>query len=150
MSAKPRPAGAYQFLYRGQIACGVGASASDLASKPTAQCGLGFTILPYTVTEFGIMGPQAHRSYLSGYLSEDVVVLIAPKGTRHWDGHPIVLAGYTRMFETGHSLDYGVGFEKHINQDHSLQLEIRDYYTFANPIQHNVMLRAVWMLGVPD
>jgi hypothetical protein len=56
------------------------------------------------------------------------------------DGH----RRYSRLFETGHALDYGLAlalppFSK------SLRVELRDYWTFANPTQHNVVLRVGWM-----
>ena len=96
------------------------------------------------------MAPQANRSKLSAYLSNDFVLRIAPKSTEHWPGHPLVLGGYTRMFETGHAIDYGAGYEYHLSDSRSLQFELRDYYTFANPNQHNVFVRVVWIVGVPD
>lgn len=142
--------GAYGFLYRFQAACGLGSSVSELTAKPAGMCGVGATVLPYAVTEFGVMGPQAHHSSVSGYLSEDLVIPVAPSATRSWHGHPLGIFGYTRLFETGHALDYGVGYERHIDAFHSLQFELRDYYTFANPNMHNVFLRAVWTVGVLD
>ncbi|MGB7546683.1 MAG: hypothetical protein WBM14_02960 [Terracidiphilus sp.] len=54
------------------------------------------------------------------------------------------------MFETGHALDYGVAFAKPIDSSHSIQFEVRDYWTFANPSQHNVVCRLVWLVGSPD
>lgn len=98
------------------------------------------------------MGPQAHHSDVSGYLSEDLVLPIAPsaKWSASMKGDPIIIAGYTRMFETGHALDFGVGFEHHIDDSHSLQFELRDYLAFANPRQHNVVLRVGWVIGIPD
>ncbi len=123
-----------------------------MATKPTLGCGVGANPLIFIYTEVGVMGPQANRSNFSGYLSNDFVwpINLPGKTATHLSGHPIALVGYTRMFETGHALDYGIGFEHHVNKDHSLQFELRDYMTFANPTQHNVMFRAVWLLGVQD
>ena len=155
MPPKPpqEPSGAYGYLYRGSLGCGAGAAHSSLDQKPAIACGLGMTIFPMVVTEVGVMGPALNRVGFSVYFSEDATIPITlPKTfTRRVHGHPIVLAGYTRMFETGrNSFDYGVGFERHIDEQHTLQFEMRDYWTFATPQQHNVMLRIVWITGIPD
>jgi hypothetical protein len=144
--------GAYSYLYRTNLSCGTGASTSDLATKPTVGCGAGISLLGFMVTEIGVMGPQAHHSNVSGYLSQDVVLPVAPSSTlsNALHGAPLVIAGYTRMFETGHAVNFGVGFERHIDESHSLQFEILDYLAFANPQQHNVMLRVGWVTGIPD
>ncbi len=47
-------------------------------------------------------------------------------------------------------LDYGLAlalprFSKKTDDSKSLRIELRDYYTFANPTQHNIMLRVGWM-----
>lgn len=144
------PAGAFDNLFRVSVMCGLGASTSTLSTKPAAICGFGFNMLPMLVTEFGIMAPQANRSYLSAYMSNDLVLHVAPKATRNWRGHPIVLGGYTRMFETGHAIDFGVGYEFHRDDMTSLSFELRDYYTFANPTQHNVFLRVGYVTQARD
>ena len=59
------------------------------------------------------------------------------------------LRGYTRMFETGHALDYGLGYVVPLDDKHGLQIEAKDYWTFANPNQHNVVLRVGWVSGYP-
>jgi hypothetical protein len=104
------------------------------------------------VTEVGVMGPQAHQSNVTGYLSEDLVLPIATsaKLSDSLKGDPLIIAGYTRMFETGHAVDFGLGFEHHVDNSHSLQFELRDYLAFANPQQHNVVLRVGWIIGIPD
>lgn len=144
--------GAYSYLYRAGIICGTGASTSTIATKPTVNCGAGLVILPFLVTEIGVMGPQAHHSNVTGYLSEDLVLPISPsaKLSNFMNGAPLIIAGYTRMFETGHAVDFGVGFERHVDASHSLQFELRDYLAFANPQQHNVVLRVGWVVGIPD
>ena len=114
------------------------------------MCGVGSIILPLIMTEVGVMGPQAEHSNVSGYLSADFVLPLDSKSTSEWWGHPLVLAGYTRMFETGHALDYGIGYEHNVSEDRTMQFELRDYYTFANPNQHNIYLRAAWVLGMQD
>jgi hypothetical protein len=68
---------------------------------------------------------------------------------------PMAFVGYSRLFETGHSFDYGLALAiprpgKHADSSDSLRIELRDYWTFANPSQHNVMLRVGWMSEVAD
>ncbi len=142
------------YAYYGAIFCGMGASTSEVQTVPAAVCGAGisFPIAPLFL-EFGVMGPQANRSYVSGYLSADARLPVA----RSRAGYaPLVIIGYSRLFETGHALDYGVGLETprfgRAKRDNSkaLLLELRDYWTFANPSQHNVMLRIGWLVGIPD
>jgi hypothetical protein len=62
----------------------------------------------------------------------------------------MALIGYSRLFETGHALDYGLAFAlprpgEPKDPSSSLRIELRDYWTFANPAQHNVMLWIGWM-----
>jgi hypothetical protein len=54
------------------------------------------------------------------------------------------------MFETGHALDYGLAYAHTIDETHSIQFEVRDYWAFSNPNQHNVVFRVVWLVGIPD
>jgi hypothetical protein len=145
--------GAYSYLYRGSVGCGVGAAYTVQDKKPTINCGFGITAFPWLVTEFGAMGPAFNRDNATAYLSEDVTVpLLTPLRFNHLThGYPIALAGYTRMFETGrNSLDYGTGIERRIDEKHTLQFELRDYWTFADPHQHNVVFRLVWVTGIDD
>ena len=152
--SQPKPSspglGAYEWWARAGLTCGAGASISDIAGKPAAQCGALFG-LPYFDLETGIMGPQAHRSSASGYLSANGwIPLYAMKDAARLPGVPLVTGGYTRMFETGHALDYGFAYAHPIDDEHSIQFEVRDYWTFANPDQHNVVFRVVWLVGLPD
>lgn len=111
------------------------------------------TLLPTPIFfEVGVMGPQANRSNFSGYISLDEDVPLARTGRKYV---PLAFVGYTRMFETGHALDYGVAlatprWRKPDGSGKSMRIELRDYWTFANPSQHNVMLRIGWMSDVAD
>ena len=144
--------GAYAgYLYQAGLTCGAGASTSPVATKPTVQCGGVLGMPPFFDLEAGVMGPQANRSPVSGYLSTNFWAPLIPLSKLgHTHGVPMVLGGYTRMFETGHALDYGVAFAKPIDGSHSIQFEVRDYWAFANPNQHNVVFRLVWLVGLPD
>jgi putative flippase GtrA len=136
------------YLYHVGAFCGIGASTSPAASKPAAGCGAGMTLVPLPVfIEVGTMAPQANRSYLSGYISLDGSIPFALLSSKYL---PMAIVGYSRLFETGHALDYGLAlalprFSKHRDDSKSLRIELRDYWTFANPSQHNVMLRVGWM-----
>jgi len=142
--------GAYDWFGRAGLTCAAGASLSSVGTKPTAQCGALFS-MPFFDLETGIMGPQANRSPFSGYLSTNLwfpVIPIKDRGNKH--GVPLVTGGYTRMFETGHAVDYGLAFAHPLDGSHSIQFEVRDYWAFANPDQHNIVFRVVWLVGLPD
>ncbi len=136
------------YLYHVGLLCGVGASTSPVSTVPSTGCGVGMTLVPLPVfVEVGVMAPQANRSHLTGYVSLDGSIPLAPASSRYL---PMAIIGYSRLFETGHALDYGVAlalprFGKQKNNGSSLRLELRDYWTFASPDQHNVMLRLGWM-----
>jgi hypothetical protein len=150
-AAPPASLGAYNYLYWAGLTCGAGASNSTAATKPTAQCGGTFSLLPFFNLEAGVMGPQAKRSAVSGYLSTNAWAPLVPfKHLANKHGIPMVVGGYTRMFETGHALDYGLAFAHPIDSSHSIQFEVRDYWAFANPSQHNVVFRIAWLVGLPD
>lgn len=142
------PKASASYISRAGTSCGVGASTSPAATKPTGSCGVGITLLPFPIFfEAGVMTPQANRSYLSGYISVDGSIPLARPTTRYL---PLAIVGYSRLFETGHALDYGLAlalprFGKHKETTDSLRIELRDYWTFANPAQHNVLLRIGWM-----
>jgi putative flippase GtrA len=141
------------YLYHVGTFCGVGASTSHAATKPTAGCGVGLTLVPLPVFfEVGVMAPQANRSDLSGYISLDSSIPLARGSTKYL---PLAIVGYSRLFETGHSFDYGLAmalprFSKQSDDSKSLRIELRDYYTFANPTQHNIMFRVGWMAEEAD
>ena len=143
--------GAYNYLYRGALVCGGGASHSDVSSNPTVQCGAVLSMPPFLDLEFGVTGPQANRSNISGYLSTNFVPpLPSTKRFTKNIGMPLAICGYTRMFETGHAVDFGVAFARPLDSSHSVQFEARDYVAFASPAQHNVVFRVAWIVGVPD
>ena len=137
--------------YYAGVFCGLGTSTSSRGSLPAAGCGAGITFLPLPLfVEVGVMGPQANRSYISGYLSVDANIPLARISTLYL---PLALIGYSRLFETGHALDFGLALNLPTRDgpgNASMRVELRDYYTFANPAQHNVMLRVGWISPVSD
>lgn len=151
--AQWHPAASDSYLSHVGVLCGSGASISTAATKPTVGCGAGITLLPLPLFfEIGVMGPQANRSSYSGYISFDGEIALAKQKVKYL---PMAIVGYSRLFETGHALDYGFAlglprWGKPKDPSSSLRLELRDYWTFANPNQHNVMLRIGWMGPATD
>ena len=141
------------YVYHVGALCGTGATTSTIATKPTAGCGVGMTLIPLPIFfEFGLMAPQANRSNYSGYISVDGSIPLAPPSSKYL---PMAIVGYSRLFETGHAFDYGLALAMPRPRNRkvdakSLRIELRDYWTFANPEQHNVMLRVGWMTEKPD
>lgn len=149
MAKRPAPSagrGAFEYLYRAGLVCGAGASYDVTATKPTVQCGGLFAVDLFEL-EAGVMGPETSHSTVSGYLSTN---LVFPLGTLKNRGVPLVVGGYTRMFETGSGVDYGLGYAHPVDSTHSVQFEVRDDWLFSNPHQHNVVFRVVWLVGLPD
>ncbi len=106
--------------------------------------------IPFLFFEFGVMAPQAAHSDISGYISFDAKIPLAHVDTRYL---PVLIGGYSRLFETGHAVDYGIALavpRKSDGEPRSYQFEFRDYWTFADPHQHNIMLRIGWLVGASD
>jgi hypothetical protein len=150
-AATPSPSyGAYSYFARAAWVCGAGASNSAVTTKPTVQCG-GIFSGPFFEFEAGVMGPVTSQSNVSGYLSTNLFFLLAPwkdMGNRH--GFPLAVGGYTHMFQTCNALNYGLAFAHPIDKYHSIQFEVRDYWEYSNPGQHNVVLRIAWLTGIDD
>ncbi len=97
--------------------------------------------------EVGVMGPQANRSHLSGYYSVDGRLPLSRSSATYV---PQALVGYSRLFETGHAFDYGLALElprfgSAADSTKSVRLELRDYWTFSHPTQHNLMRCVGWL-----
>jgi hypothetical protein len=139
-----------ELFSRAGLICGAGASVAAATVKPTLQCGVIAGMGPLEL-EAGVIGPQAVQSSVSGYLSANLwVPLLAESKLMKVHETPLVVGGYTRMFETGHALDYGIGYARAVDSTHSLEFDIRDYWEFSNTHQHNVVFRAAWLVNVPD
>lgn len=149
-----KPAGPDSYTARVGFLCGSGVSMNSSQLTPTGGCGAGMTLVPFPIfLEFGVMAPQANRSNYTGYFSADwsQPLYYVKKKNSELQG----LIGYSRLFETGHALDYGLSYSfpmpgaKKDSTD-SMRIELRDYYTFSNPNQHNIMLRIGWMKEETD
>jgi hypothetical protein len=152
LPSAPEPgAGAYNSYIREGLTCGGGASTSDATTKPMFQCGGLVDLLPFVDLEGGAMGPQANRGNVSGYLSGNLwAPLMNPKYANRLHGLPLAVGGYTYIFGTGHALDYGIAFARTLDDSHSLQFEVRDYWAFEKPGEHNIVLRVVWLSALQD
>jgi hypothetical protein len=150
-SATPRATyGDYDWLYRVGVVCGGGASESSAATKPSGQCG-GILGLGFFDLEAGAMSPTANHNAVTGYLSTNLWIPLVPwrdLGNKH--GIPVAVGGYTQMFGTSNALNYGVAYAYPVNESHSVQFEVRDYWTIASPSQHNVVFHVAWLLCMPD
>jgi len=140
------------YLVRAGAICGAGASSSTDGTKPTVNCGVGFSFFPPApiFVELGVMGPFSDGTYPDGYVSVDGSIPLWNVKSKYL---PMALLGYSRLFETGNALDYGLALAMpHKTNDYptSLRLELRDYWLPANPSQHNVMLRLGWMIVTHD
>ncbi len=142
------------YSYNAGAFCGVGASTFADGPQPTLGCGAGITVVPLPVfLEVGVMVPPASRRYFTGYVSLDSSIPLRRGQPVYL---PMALVGYSRLFDTGHAFDYGLALamprlgKQRENSSKSLRIELRDYWTFAGPSQHNVMLRIGWMAEVRD
>jgi hypothetical protein len=109
---------------------------------------LGLGLLDF---EAGGMGPTANHNGVSGYLSTNVWVPLVPLrdlGNKH--GVPIALGGYTQMFGASNAVDYGVAYAYPVGENHFVQLEARDYWTYSSPSQNNLIFRITWLMCIPD
>ena len=146
-----KPSDSYFFNVGGF--CGSGATRSSNTTKPIFTCGAGAMMIPLPVfVELGVIGPVANGTPVDGYVSVDLHAPLAPERLKF---QPQVLFGYSRLFVTGHALDYGLALALprwwgRKQDGKSLRLEVRDYWTFTNPNQHNVMLRVGWMIAESD
>jgi hypothetical protein len=121
----------------------VGASIDQTA--PNAWIG-------YSV-EGGYLAPWARLKSGSGFFSFDYMPSwhfghATPDAS--WKFLPYVSAGYTRLFGTGNAMNFGVGADYRFRKTQAIRVDIRDYYSFASPRQHNVALRIGWVIYLWD
>lgn len=130
--------------------CGAGISRGRDAQKGTGTCGVGLTFLPYMVSEFGVIGPQAANGRaVSGYFSQDAKVAVGTNlrlVQRHHET-PFVAGGYTRFWDTGNATSFGIGVLRAKEGQRSWQVEARDYVAFTAPREQNITLRLGYVLG---
>jgi hypothetical protein len=109
-------------------------------STPNKWFGLGF--------ESGYVGPYSNLKSGSGFMSFNYV----PSWQADKKGRfvPFASAGYTRLFEIGHAVNFGGGLDLRLNNLHAIRFEARDYYMPTRPEQHNVAFRIGWVVYVQD
>jgi hypothetical protein len=137
---------------RGEIQAG----ASFEEAPPNAWFGFSF--------EGGYLGPWSKPHIGSAFLSADYMAAwsFGPKGNRRtangtpfWSDLggrllPFASAGYTRLFGTGNAINFGGGIDYRLSQTRAIRAEVRDYYSFSSPAQHNVGLRIGLVIYLPD
>jgi len=137
---------------RGEIQAG----ASFEEAPPGSWGGLGF--------EGGYLGPWARIDAGSAFMSLDYMAAWSlgqkAKGRtrdgtpmwadRGWKLLPFASAGYTRLFGTGNAVNFGGGFDYRLSHTRAIRAEIRDYYSFSTPHQHNVALRIGLVIYISD
>jgi|ERR1700733_7559873 hypothetical protein len=137
---------------RGQIQAG----ASFDEAPPNAWAGYYF--------EAGYLGPWSTPHNGSAFLSADYMAAWnfgqsgsaqTPNGTRYWTDRswrvlPFASAGYTRLFGTGNAVNFGGGIDYRLSQTFAIRGEVRDYYSFSTPTQHNVGLRIGFVIYLQD
>jgi hypothetical protein len=102
--------------------------------------------------EGGYLAPWARLRAGSALLSFDYMPSwhFARAGTTEpendWKFLPYASAGYTRLFGTGNAVNFGVGADYRFRKTQAIRVDIRDYYSFASPRQHNVALRIGWVI----
>ncbi len=69
---------------------------------------------------------------------------------RGWRFLPFATAGYTRLFGTGNAVNFGGGFDYRLSQTRAIRVEVRDYYSFSTPAQHNIGLRIGFVFYIWD
>jgi hypothetical protein len=148
---------------------GAGILASQGHTKGEFQAGAAFEEAPPDAWggfsfEAGVLGPWAIPKARSPFLSFNYMAAWqfgpsgkgrTPKGGYYWHDlgrklFPFATAGYTRLFGTGNAVNFGGGFDYRFNYAHAIRTEVRDYYSFASPTQHNVALRIGLVLYIPD
>ncbi|HVB07887.1 MAG TPA: hypothetical protein VNF00_02975 [Candidatus Acidoferrales bacterium] len=103
--------------------------------------------------EGGYMVPWANLKAGSGFFSIDYMPSwhfghATPDAT--WKFLPYASAGYTQLFGTGNAVNFGAGADYRFCQTQAIRVDIRDYYSFASPRQHNVALRIGWVIYLWD
>jgi hypothetical protein len=132
---------------------GAGAVTSRARSLGSMQLGLSLEgSLPNKWFGFGIesgyIGPISNLKSGSGLLSINYIP--SWKADKQARFLPFATAGYTRLFELGHAVNFGGGLDFRLNDSHAIRFEARDYYAPDRPAQHNVGLRIGWVTYIAD
>jgi len=148
---------------------GAGINATQQNSRGAIQAGASFEEAPPGSWggfsfEGGYLGPWAHIRAGSAFTSLDYMAAWSfgqkAKGQtrdgtpmwadRGWKLLPFASAGYTRLFGTGNAVNFGGGFDYRLSHTRAIRAEIRDYYSFSTPHQHNVALRIGLVFYISD
>jgi hypothetical protein len=144
LPAPPQPSRDYDLDGQASVFAGAGAQVSNRQSLAAWQLGATIGIVvPNTYFgmsfEGGYVGPWSRPRAGSAIFSANYV--------SQWDSSarsrfkPFLTVGYTRLFGTGNAVNYGAGFDYHLDASHAIRIEVRDYYSPTDQIQHNVAVR---------
>jgi hypothetical protein len=150
------------------VFAGPGATITQGNSRGEFQAGASFDVAPpglwygYSL-EGGYLGPYSRLHAGSAFASVDYMTSFGEKakgrtrsGTPYWSDRgwkllPFASAGYTKLFGTGNAVNFGGGFEYRLpNKISAIRAEVRDYYSFSTPPQHNVALRIGFVIYIGD
>jgi hypothetical protein len=134
----------------------VQAGASFEEAPPDAGGGFSF--------EGGYLGPWSRPSAGSAIFSADYMASwsfgekgrrTTPSGKPYWSDRgwkilPFASVGYTRLCGTGNAVNFGGGIDYRLNHLHAIRFEVRDYYSPAARVQHNVAFRIGWVAYLSD
>jgi hypothetical protein len=99
---------------------------------------LGKGFFPSPQFELGVVGPLPGGHPLDGLVS--INEMFAAKIPHH-DLYPFLTGGYTRVFATGHAVNFGAGIDIGKEYKRIIRIEVRDYYLLTGPKQHVFGLR---------
>jgi len=132
---------------------GGGAVETHARSLGEMQAGIGFELSAAKKLigfgfESGYVGPFSNLKTGSGLLSLNYI----PSWKVDKKGRflPFASAGYTRLYEIGHAVNFGGGLDIRLKNWHAIRFEVRDYYTPGQPVQHNVGFRVGWITYIAD
>jgi len=132
----------------------VGASFDE--APPNAWGGFSF--------EGGYLGPWSKPHTGSAFLSTNYMAAWSfgengkgrtANGSQYWADRgwkllPFATAGYTRLFGTGNAVNFGGGIDYRLSETQAIRMEVRDYYSFSSPAQHNIGLRIGFVIYLSD
>lgn len=98
--------------------------------------------------ESGYLGPWSNLKSGSGLISFNYIPSWQLDKKARFV--PFASAGYTRLFEIGHALNFGGGLDLRLNNIHAIRFEVRDYYVPQRPEQHNIGFRIGWIAYIWD
>jgi hypothetical protein len=165
MGARAQDAASPKFT----LFAGPGIVAARGASRGEIQVGASFDEAPPNAWggfsfEGGYLGPWSKPHTGSAFLSTNYMAAWSfsengkgrtANGSQYWADRgwkllPFATAGYTRLFGTGNAVNFGGGIDYRLSETQAIRMEVRDYYSFSSPAQHNIGLRIGFVIYLSD